>query len=90
MDLDLKMASQQLKSVRPKFVFNLVESIEGKANLIHLAPALLESIRIPYSGCRLESMFITSDKPLAKKILSANGINTPAFYESGSFDQLND
>jgi D-alanine-D-alanine ligase len=90
MDLDLKFLSNSLKSLNPKFVFNLVESIEGKASLIHLAPALLESLKIPYSGCRLESIFVSSNKPLAKKILSFNGISTPAFYEADSFNQLND
>ena len=90
MDLDLKFVSRSLKTIKPKFVFNLVESLEGKANLIHLAPALLESLRIPYSGCRLESIFVTSNKPLAKKILAFNGINTPAFHGAGSFKELND
>lgn len=90
MDLDLKLTSNSLKALNPKFVFNLVESIEGKANLIHLAPALLESLRIPYTGCRLDSIFITSNKPLAKKILSFNGIDTPAFHEADSFNELKD
>jgi D-alanine-D-alanine ligase len=90
MDLDLKWVSKTLISIAPKFVFNLVESIEGKANLIHLAPALLESLHIPYSGCHLESIFISSNKPLAKKILLFNEIPTPAFIDSSSFDHLND
>jgi D-alanine-D-alanine ligase len=90
MDLNLKQAGDSVVAAIPKFVFNLVEGLEGKANLIHLAPALLESLGIPYSGCRLDSIFITSNKPLAKRILSFNGIATPAFYQADSFDLLKD
>jgi len=89
LDLDLKQAGKSLLEAKPSFVFNLVESIEKKANLIHLAPALLESLHIPYSGCHHESIFITSNKPLAKKILAFNGVDTPAFHYSNSFHELN-
>ncbi len=90
MDLDLKQTANSLQAIKPRFVFNLVEGLEKKANLIHLAPALLESLQIPYSGCRHESIFITSNKPLAKKILAFNGIDTPAYHLANAFEELND
>ncbi len=80
MDLNLEETRDILLKTNPDLIFNLVEGLDGKANLIHLAPALLESLRIRYTGCRLESMFITSNKILTKKILNSNQINTPVFY----------
>jgi D-alanine-D-alanine ligase len=84
MGLNLEETRDSLLKTNPDLVFNLVEGIDGKANLIHLAPALLESLRIPFTGCRPESMFITSNKILTKKILDFNKIRTPRFYEGSS------
>ena len=80
MGLNLEETRRELSHISPSLIFNLVEGLEGNANLIHLAPALLETIHIPFTGCRLESMFITSNKVLTKKILSLNSINTPRFF----------
>jgi D-alanine-D-alanine ligase len=75
--LDLAAARRRLQQVRPAFVFNLVESIEGLGRLIHLAPALYESLGLPYTGAPSEAMYLTSNKPLAKRLMRAAGIATP-------------
>ena len=31
--------------------FNLVESLEGRGQLVHVVPALLESLGVPFTGC---------------------------------------
>ena len=54
--------------------------LPGKAVLIYFAPALLDLLNIPYTGCRTDAMFLTSNKPLAKKILHDAGIATPAWF----------
>ncbi len=77
MDLNLSETAEQLHKINPLFVFNLVESLEKDAQLIHLAPLLLEHLHIPFTGCRSESMFITSNKTLTKKMMSAAGLPTP-------------
>jgi D-alanine-D-alanine ligase len=66
------------------FVFNLVESVEGLGRLIHLAPALLDSLGLPYTGAGAEAAFLTSNKPVAKKLLAGAGIATPAWAECGT------
>jgi len=75
----------RLLSIRPAFVFNLVESITGQGRLIHLAPAIMDFLKISYTGSRTEAMFLTSNKILAKKILQTNGIATPPWL---SFDEI--
>lgn len=77
MNLNLEKTKAKLKQLKPLFVFNLVESLEKDATLIHLAPSLLEHLSIPFTGCGSESMFITSNKTLTKKMLEAAGLPTP-------------
>lgn len=89
LDLNLEEARRRIELVNPRLVFNLVEGVAGKANLIFLAPALLESMNMHYTGCRLESMFLTSNKILTKKILQASNLPTPRSHKGGSLHDLN-
>jgi len=75
--LDLASAAQALRAAAPGAVFNLAETIDGKGSLIHLVPALLTSMGIPFTGAPCEAIVLTSHKLLAKKIFAAEGIPTP-------------
>ena len=78
--LNLEKSMQTLSNLRPAIVFNLVESLSGKGCLIHMAPALLDALGIPYTGARTEAMFLTSNKILAKQVLAGAGLPTPAWF----------
>lgn len=80
--LDLPGVAESLRAAAPGFVFNLVESVEGQGRLIYLAPALLDTLGIAYTGAPTEGMFCTSNKVLAKRIMWRNGIPTPAWVEA--------
>lgn len=73
---DLNDAIEQIKALKPKFVFNLVEGLDNDGQLISVAPAILDYLRIPYAGCSKEAIFITSNKVLTKKFLKLNNIPT--------------
>lgn len=75
--LDLNSAAKELRRARPDLVFNLVESIGGQGRLIHLAPALLDTLELSYTGCPTDAIYCTSNKLLAKRLLKASGIPTP-------------
>lgn len=75
--LDLKKTVSVLSDTKPALVFNLVESVGGRGRLIHLAPSLLDHLGYPYTGSSTEALFLTSNKILAKKIMTASGIPTP-------------
>jgi D-alanine-D-alanine ligase len=83
LSLDIAETVSALLALRPVFVFNLVEAIEGRGNMIHFAPALLDALNIPYTGAQTEAIFLTSSKITAKKILRAHGIATPDWFSSG-------
>jgi D-alanine-D-alanine ligase len=83
MGTDLGKTLRLVQRSEADIVFNLVESIGGKAELIHVAPALLRSEGIPFTGSGPEAMMITSNKIAAKKIMEMAGIPTPAFIVPG-------
>lgn len=58
-------------------VFNLVETPGGGGRRIGLAPLVLESLGIPYTGCSSRSLYLTSNKPVAKSMLLGAGLPTP-------------
>jgi D-alanine-D-alanine ligase len=66
-----------LSALEPYAVFNLVESLEGRGRLLHLVPALLESLRVPFTGCSAHALATTSHKIAAKKLLRQAEIATP-------------
>ena len=63
--------------LRPELVFNLVESVDGSGRLIHLAPAVLDHLGMPYTGARTEAQFVTSNKLVSKRLLRVADIATP-------------
>jgi D-alanine-D-alanine ligase len=84
-ELNLNHTITKLQSLKPLAVFNIVETLDSKGNLIHFAPALLDSLKIPYTGCPTQAVFQTSNKPLAKKIMHYDGIATPDWIEQDGF-----
>jgi len=77
--LNLAAAARSLTDMQPDMVFNIVETLAGKGSLIHLTPALLDALQIPYTGAGTEAMLLTSNKLLAKRRLFAAGLPTPAW-----------
>jgi len=83
-DLNMDAVATALRKLKPAFVFNLVEAVNGCGSLIHLAPALLDHLEIPYTGSGTEAMFITSNKLVGKNFLDAGDIDTPKAHTISS------
>ncbi len=77
--LDLAAMADRLQRASCDLVFNLVETCAGKGRLIHLAPALLDALGIPYTGAGTEATFLSSNKLAAKRILRASRLRTPGW-----------
>ena len=82
LSLDLKALVDTLKRILPTLVFNLVESVDGQGNLAPLATAILDHLRIPYTGSKTAALFLTSHKLITKKLLSKSFIATPPGFSS--------
>ena len=78
--LDLASLERTLAKLAPTVVVNLIESLEGRGRLLHLVPALLESMGLPFTGCSATALALSSDKPLAKRLLASAGVSTPAAF----------
>jgi D-alanine-D-alanine ligase len=59
---------------KPDYVFNLVESVCKKGEILYFVPALLNMHHIPYTGCPLEATFITASKVLTRRFMKTYGI----------------
>ena len=85
--LNLENLLKKLKKIKASFVFNLTESLDGKDSLVALVPALLDSVRIIYTGAPTEAFHLTTNKIIAKKFFTSFKINTPAWM---TFDDVLD
>jgi len=89
-DLDLESLAFSLSGATPDVVFNLVEGLEGYGRLIHVAPGVLEALRVPVAGCPSEAIYLTSHKVLAKGLLRQAGLPTPDWLGDGLADAAAD
>lgn len=85
---DLSSAIAVLERERPDFVFNLVEAIESVGKFLHFGPCILDYVKIPYTGCKTDTLFITTNKLLSKQILKAANIFTPAWVSLHSLQAV--
>lgn len=84
-DLNLEFTWELLTKVKPDVVFNLVETVGGKGELIHLAPTLLECLEIPFTGSGSFPIYLSSHKVLAKKRFNDLDLPTPGWYYGERF-----
>jgi D-alanine-D-alanine ligase len=77
---NLKGDMDQIKAENPLFVFNLVESVFDKGELLYVGAAILNALKIPFTGVPVEGLFITTNKVLTKRLLKYNGIPTPDYF----------
>jgi D-alanine-D-alanine ligase len=82
--LDLARLEGDLAQLAPSAAFNLVESLDGRGQLIHVVPALLESLRVPFTGCSAAALGATSHKLFAKQQMQRAGLPTPAIFTAGA------
>ncbi|KJU85025.1 D-alanine--D-alanine ligase [Candidatus Magnetobacterium bavaricum] len=74
----------------PDVIFNMVEGNKNTPRLLPAIAGFLELSGLPVTGSRYESLLTTTDKTLARLIMAASGIPTPAglVYAGGGCDEL--
>ncbi len=68
---------ERLLSDPPDFVFNLAEGEGVGRSREARVPALLEMLRIPYSGSDPLTLAVTLDKDCAKRLVASHGVAVP-------------
>lgn len=69
-----------LKDARPDVCFNIAEGLGGDAREAQI-PALLELLKIPYTGSRVQTNAISLDKTLTKRIWRDRRLPVAPFQE---------
>src|ERR1051326_5649490 len=73
---------KKVQDSAPDVVFNLCESFFNERSNEPNIPALLELLRVPYTGAGPDSLLLCKDKELAKTILLYHRIRVPRFVVS--------
>ena len=84
--IDLGNMQRKLEVLKPDCVFNLVETLDNSGRLIHLAPALLETKGIVFTGSSADALYLTTHKLLSKERMSAAGLPVPEWVEGGGIN----
>ena len=79
--LDIGALQRALDKLEPHAVVNLVESLEGRGELVHVVPALLEALGVPFTGCSAHALGVTSHKLFAKELMRRAAVATPAVLD---------
>lgn len=75
-----------LPRLDPAICFNIAESHWGDGREAQV-PALLEMLRIPYTGSRVLALALALDKPMTKRVLAFHDLPTPPFQ---SFERVDE
>jgi D-alanine-D-alanine ligase len=89
-DPDPAIVRARIEAAKAEAVFNMVESVYGLGAFAPLAPAMFETIGVPYTGCSSASMALSGDKPLTKHILRAAELPTADWSEPPHWNGLRD
>lgn len=76
---DLGAVMDRIRASRPDLVFNLCESLNGDARNELVVPAVLDMLKLRYTGAGPLSLGLCLHKDRAKEILRARGVPTPAY-----------
>lgn len=79
---DAFAAVKKVRDWAPDVVFNLCESFLNERSHEPNIAALLELLRVPYTGAGPDSIFLCKDKELAKTVLVYHRIKVPRFVVS--------
>jgi D-alanine-D-alanine ligase len=73
---------EKLRAYAPDVVFNLTESFHHDRSHEPNIPALLELMKVRYTGSGPDALLLCKDKALAKKVLAYHRVRSPYFVVS--------
>ncbi len=80
--LDFDAVRRQIERDKPDVAFNRVESLGGSDGMIAAVALLLDTMRIPYTGCPTDALVATASKLAVKRRLLQAGLPTPEWIEA--------
>lgn len=77
---DIHLLIKEILEFKPYCVFNLLEEFNSDTQSDYKILALLDMMRIKYTGCNPKGLLLARDKAISKKILKHHKIGTPKFF----------
>ncbi|MFM8320982.1 MAG: hypothetical protein ACKOC5_08725 [Chloroflexota bacterium] len=74
-----------VRKFNPDICFNIAEGHFGDAREAQI-PAILEMLRIPYTGSKVLTLALALDKPMTKRVLTYHDLPTPPWQTFESVD----
>jgi D-alanine-D-alanine ligase len=75
-----------VRKYKPDICFNICEGHFGDAREAQV-PAILEMLRIPYTGSKVLTLALALDKPMTKRVLTYHELPTPDFQTFERIDE---
>ena len=75
-----------IRKYKPDICFNICEGHFGDAREAQV-PAILEMLRIPYTGSKVLTLALSLDKPMTKRVLRYHDLPTPTFQTFERVDE---
>jgi D-alanine-D-alanine ligase len=76
---ELTPIRDEVENFKPDIVFNLLEEFHGETLYAQNVVALLELLRVPYTGCNPRGQLLARGKDLSKKLLKYHRVPVPSF-----------
>jgi D-alanine-D-alanine ligase len=77
---DVRPLIDDVREYKPDLVFNMVETFSNVTGWDKNITALIEMLKVPYTGASSATIFLCNDKALSKKILRYHRVRTPRFH----------
>jgi len=88
--MDLVRLLEAVERDPPDLVFNLCESLNGDTRNELVVPAVLDMLRVPYTGPGPMAIGLCLDKDRTKQVLVQNGVSTPPHRVIHAMTELED
>lgn len=77
---DVRPLLDEVREFKPDVIFNLMETFHQVAQWDKNITALIEMLKVPYTGASSAALFLCNDKGLCRKILRFHRLRGPRFH----------
>ncbi len=77
---DVRPLLDEVREFKPDVIFNLIETFNQVTHWDKNITALIEILKVPYTGASSAALFLCNDKGLCRKILRFHRVRGPRFH----------
>ena len=77
---DVRALLDEVREFKPDLIFNLLETFNQRTHWDKNIAALIELLKVPYTGAGSAALFLCNDKSLCRKVLRFHRVRGPRFH----------